>query len=904
MASPLEASAPARLPSPADNVAIATRRIDVGTVLILDGVPRTLAHTVLEGHRFAVRPIAKGTPLLSWGMPFGLALRDIAAGEYVANAMALEALAHRDTGGAQLPAAANFENRIVPFAFDAAAFVPAAQVPVRPDDAAETFLGYPREQGRGVGTRNYIVILGTTSRTASYARELAERLQPLVRENPGFDGIVPIAHTEGDIASANNLEELARTLAGFMVNPNVGAVLAVDAGTETMTNARLRAFMVKQGYPLAAVPHHFFTLAGGNAAALAAGEAIVRAWVPLVAAQRRQPTPLSGLRIGLQCGGSDAFSGISANPLLGVVGKEVIRHGGAINLAETDELIGAESYILSRVKDLATAQAFLAKIARFKERLGWHGSTVEGNPSAGNRLRGLYNIVLKSLGAAMKKDPETRLDHVIDYAQLMRAPGFYFMDSPGNDLESIAGQIGAGCNMLFFTTGNGSITNFPFVPTIKVTTTTRRHQLLINEMDVNAGTYLEGQAMSALAADMFGLVRAIASGQRSKGELAGHSQVSIWRNWRQSDATQIAAIRAKPVPTGEPLPLLPSPAPLPAQTFPAFATAAGGRASDRLGLVLPTSLCSSQIARLAADRLNQKGIGRSRGIARFVALPHTEGCGFSGDNVYQLLQRTYSGYVRHPAVATALFLEHGCEKIPNDIVRHYLAEQGVDPERFGWASVQLDGGIEKVLAKVEAWFAARVASLPPATRTPAGLDALSLGLLSDGPVGAAAAETLGGLAQLIVGAGGSVLLPATSALLAAPAFRARTIGSAPVRSTLTYGQALVRPGFHVVETESDHWVENLTGLGGCGAQTILALVRGSARQGHPFIPVIQVAEADARPGLAAEDIDGFLSGNAEQDLATVLALVLAVAGGEMQPAATAQRMVDFQFTRGLLGVST
>ena len=244
---------------------------------------------------------------------------------------------------------------------------------------------------------------------------------------------------------------------------------------------------------------------------------------------------------------------------------------------------------------------------------------------------------------------------------------------------------------------------------------------------------------------------------------------------------------------------------------------------------------------------------------------HTEGCGFAGDNVYQLLQRTYSGYVRHPGVATALFLEHGCEKIPNDIVRHYLTEQGVDPERYGWASVQLDGGIEKVLAKVEAWFAARVASLPAAQRAPAGLEALSLGLLADGPVAASTAEALGGLAQMIVGAGGSVLLPATSPLLSAPAFLARTLGSAPVRSTLAYGQPLAKPGFHVIETESEHWVENLTGLGGCGAQIVLGVVHGQARQGHPFVPVLQMAETGTGP--APEDVDGFLRGNAEQDLA-------------------------------------
>ena len=905
MPTPLELSSLARLPSPVDNVAIAIHRIDVGTVVMIDGAPRTFAHTVLEGHRFAVRPITQGSEMLSWGLPFGLALRDITPGEYACNQFAIDALAARHIAGVVLPPAPNFDNRIVPFAFNAATFRPAAQVAPASDSASQTFLGYPRTLGRGVGTRNTVVILGTTSRSASYARQLADRLKPLARVHPTIDGIVAIAHTEGDgPALPNNLPELLRTLSGFIVNPNVGAVLIVDQGVGAVNNALLRDYMVKAGYPLEAVTHQFLTLNGSLSAGFAAGEAIVRGWLPIVAAQRREATPLSGLRIGLQCGGSDAFSGISGNPLVGEVGKKVIAYGGAVNLAETDELVGAESYVLSRVKDLATAQSFLAKIARFKERLSWHGATVEGNPSAGNRLRGLYNIVLKSLGAAIKKHADVRLDHVLDYAQLMRAPGFYFMDSPGNDLESIAGQIAAGCNMLWFTTGNGSITNFPFVPTIKITTTTRRHELLINEMDVNAGAYLEGKPMAQLADEMFALVRAVASGQRSKGEQAGHSQVSIWRNWQQTDATQLETLRERLAPTGEPIPLIAASGLPPAPSFPAFATASGGHAADRLGLIVPTSLCSSQISRLAADRLNASGAGRDRGISRFVALPHTEGCGFAGETMYRLLQRTYSGYVLHPSVATALFLEHGCEKIPNDIVRNYLTETGVDPARYGWASVQLDGGIERVLGKVEAWFAERIAALPAVARQAASLKGISLGLMTDGPIAPGTAEAFGTLTQMIVAAGGSVLIPATEALLINPVYRSRTLGHTQPIPSLAYGQPLQKAGFHIVGTESQHWVENLTGLGGCGAQVVLGLVGNNARQGHPFVPVIQVAAASAQTQIAAQDIDAFLSGNAEQDLAVMLDLVVATAGGTRQTAAVSQGMTDFQLTRGLLGVST
>ena len=217
---------------------------------------------------------------------------------------------------------------------------------------------------------------------------------------------------------------------------------------------------------------------------------------------------------------------------------ELIRHGGTGVLCETDETAGAEAYVLRNTRDIETARArAAAHRRRFKERLSWHGVTPESNPSGGNKLRGLYNITLKSLGAVHKKDPRTPVDHVIDYADPLTAPGFYFMNSPGNDLEGIAGQVASGCNLLLFVTGNGSITNFPFVPTLKITTTTQRHQLLKHEMDINAGRYLDGEAMPALVAEAFDLTIATASGERTQGEQAGHSQAQLWRNWRQTDAS-------------------------------------------------------------------------------------------------------------------------------------------------------------------------------------------------------------------------------------------------------------------------------------------------------------------------------------------------------------------------------
>ena len=896
----------ARLASPADNVAIATRQLAAGTTIGLPGGARTLAHTVLEGHRFAVRAIPAGAPLLSWELPFGIALRDIAAGDYVCNHSMLAALALRQLPDAKLPSAPNFSDLEPRFELDASAF--RAAPPVDRAVQPRTFLGYRRPGRRGVGTRNCIVILGTTSRTASFARQLAARLQPLARVHPALDGLVAIAHTEGGgPEQPNNTAEILRALAGFMVHPNVGAVLAVDYGIEPITNAKLRDFMRDRRYPLDEVPHHFLSIERGLAAGLAEGERIVRDWLPQVSVQSRTAEPLSGLRIALQCGGSDAFSGVSGNPLAGAVAHEVIRHGGAGVLTETDEAIGAESYLLNNIRDLDTARALLGKIDSFRERLSWHGVTAESNPSAGNKFRGLYNISLKSLGAVHKKDPRTRIDAVIDYAEPLDGGGFYFMNGPGNDLEGIAGQVGAGCTLFLFVTGNGSITNFPFVPTLKITTTTRRHQLLTHEMDFNAGRYLDGEAMETLAAEAFDLAIETASGRRTKGEHAGHSQVSLWRNWRQTDGARLPELRARTAPGGRPLQLQadvpPSGLPCLQVGLQLFRTETG-HATERVALVLPTSLCAAQISRMSADRMNAKRLGEACGISRFVALTHTEGCGFGGETMHQLLHRTYRGYLTHPNVAAALLLEHGCEKVPNDVMRRQLESAGVPATRFGWASVQLDGGIEKALGKIEAWFADKFSAIAPAAVEPVSGGALTIGLITDAALSLATTLALAILARDIVEAGGSVLVTEGDPLLANEVFRARLLGPLAPHATLAYGQPIERAGFHVVATETQHWVENVTGLAGCGAHLVLGVVGGPPQQGHPLVPVIQVAEAAQRGRMPSDDIDAFLDGEAASDALKLWHLLRAVATREYTPAASAHGFVDFQLTRGLLGVST
>ena len=890
-----------RLPAAGDNVAIATRHLEQHSVIAYEGSEFQLTHTVMEGHRFAVEPIGSGDELLSWGLPFGVAVAEIPPGSYACNSGMLEALRGRSIDFA-LPDQPNFEDRIVPYELDRDRFRAGEQV--SPSREAAGFDGYDRGR-RGVGTRNYAVVLGTTSRTASFARLLAARLHESFAATEQIDGVVALAHTEGGSGvSPNNKELLLRTLSGFAVHPNVGALLAVDYGSETVTNAELEQYLRSGDYAIDDMPHRFLSIRGSFEAALDEGESQLRAWQEPLSQCERSRMPASRLKLALQCGGSDAFSGISGNPLAARVARELIRCGGAANLAETDELIGAEPYVLQNVRDVETAERFLHMVERFKERVAWHGSTAEGNPSGGNKFRGLYNIVLKSIGAARKRDPDVRLDYAIDYAEPMDRPGYYFMDSPGNDLESIAGQVAAGSNLIFFVTGNGSITNFPFVPTVKIVTTSQRFELLAQDMDVNAGAYQDGTSMDELGADLFERTLAVASGKRTRGEAAGHSQVSIWRNWPQRDASQLATLLRAPVPTGEPIPIASDPA-APAIQFEA-AVSRVGYASDQVGLVLPTSLCAGQIARLTAERLNARQLGRDKGISRYVSLLHTEGCGVTGHDTEGIYARTLVGYLTHPLVKLGLLLEHGCEKTHNDYFRVQLRQMGLAEEDFGWASVQLNGGIQAVMDDVEDWFGARLENMAAPQVDTVGGDCLRVGVMSSGPMDARSAQAWSLLCRWVAGAGGTVVVAENSGLGDDANFAGPLAAAAPLAPNLGHGERVAAPGFYIMETPSDHWVETLTGLGAVGVEVIMAHVGDHPRQSHPLVPVLQIADGYDTATRFSDDIDLKIDSDDESEdtAAQLLRQLTQVAGRDYAPQLAAMGNTDFQITRGRLGVST
>jgi altronate dehydratase len=261
------------------------------------------------------------------------------------------------------------------------------------------------------------------------------------------------------------------------------------------------------------------------------------------------------------------------------------------------------------------------------------------------------------------------------------------------------------------------------------------------------------------------------------------------------------------------------------------------------------------------------------------------------------------GYLSHPMVAHCLLLEHGCEKTHNDYMRAQMKAAGIDPASLGWASVQLDGGIDAALEKVDAWFADAVQERGPAPAESAGLDALRVALASAGPVSNALAAALAQLTTQVVAAGGTVVAPQNSGLLSSPVYLAATVGDQPAYPTLAYGAPMTTGGFHVMETPTQHWVETLTGLGATGVDIIVAAVGEHPLQTHPLVPMLQVTDQDDVVAAFGDDMDLHLTGDPADWPAAILTLIADVACRRYAPRLYQLGNVDFQVTRGLLGVS-
>ena len=997
----------AQLPAPGDNAAIAKDQLEAGQLVRYKGTTLKIVTRVLEGHRFAVAYIAHGELITSWGEAFAKALRPIAPGDWLRNAKAITALLSRGLAPGFTP---NFADYVKPAALSEASFVPGPSTPLPSLD--ECFHGFVRTPAtRGVGTRNFLVVLPLSSRANAFARALERRLVPAARAEPtdGLDGIVALPHTEdggsANASAARNHHHLLRTLLGLLLHPNVGAALVLQteadvaaakagAGISYPMLAEAASQHPERFAALGSLPHITLRLKMDDfTAELDAAAEAASTLLPDLRAMRRVPCAASSLIVAQQCGGSDAFSGTAANPLVAAASKHIVEAGGAALLAETDELIGAEQYVLQNVRDYPTARRFVDLVARFHGYANAHGASAEGNPSGGNLYRGLYNIALKSLGAAMKRHPHVRLEHVVEYAEPLPPPrpleeaaqagavasdasdstasrahgagrvgaGFCFMDSPGNDLESVAGQVASGCNLIYFSTGNGSITNFPFVPTIKIVSTSRRYAIMAADMDVDAADAALTEAERGES--LFRLSLEVASGQKTRGEAAGHYQLQIWRNWERASAGGPVRVFEPPPAAAAPLSTAAPPSathfsalgawsssPLQLATLSASASthlttppmygglaapeaaaaaraevaeadAAGSAAkrarigqvpaTESVALVLPTSLCSSEVARSLAGWLQAELAPPPSPPVRFVALPHTEGCGVSDE---RLGAATLLGHLRSPLVARALLLEHGCEKTHNDYFSQLLKDDGADPTAFGWASLQADGGISAARSKIAEYFRQRLpASLRP--REPAELLRLGVALLvapGDAapavdtspprePLPETVALTLAHLASLVARRGMAVL-PEGCALLQHPTFLESTLAETP-RPTLSFAcrpQPEHAVGLHVMQAPSSRWVETLSGVGGVGVHMALTWLPpgAAAPPGHPLVPMLSVT-LEGISSTRAADVVLPADGTPATWLCLLLEKMSALASGEYTPLVftDAATNVDFQIPR-------
>ena len=456
------------VPQEGDNTAIAKRCIEKGTLLHdIPGDTQTktsfqMKHTVLEGHRFALRVIESGDGLYSWGLPFGTATAKIEAGAYVLNQAMQAALTgrHITPTEALLNNSADTTRNLIQEVLEEAE-VNLVDLDVSPDfpfridadklgvqgynmereqktdtngESTATFPGYLRATG-AVGTRNHVVVIGLSALVTPFVRGAEGKYRAKkLKAGSSCDGVRIVVHTEGEADEQNNLTCLLRALCGFIIHPNVGAVVLVRTGEEAhLSLSLLKEFAAShEGYNPSCFDAPFLRECSLSSDEQVNGEEVsltkslqeldlkVEGAIQHAEATSRTPQPLSKLRIALQCGGSDSFSGMNGNPLAGAVAERMRqRFGTSSNLAESPELIGAENYILENVASEAVARTFIRTTENYKQYAADHGQSAAGNPSGGNLFRGLYNIVLKSLGAARKKPPLTTLDGVLEYGELM-----------------------------------------------------------------------------------------------------------------------------------------------------------------------------------------------------------------------------------------------------------------------------------------------------------------------------------------------------------------------------------------------------------------------------------------------------------------------------------------------------
>ncbi len=452
------------------------------------------ANGVAAGHKVARRAVSAGQPVRKYGQVIGRAAADIAPGDWVHshNLIMSDDARHADVGAGL---------RAVTSACSQA-----------------TFQGYARADGRG-GVRNHVLVLTSVNCSATVARRIADGF-PDDALPEGVDGVVAFTHQGGcgGASMGSDVELLQRTLAGYARHPNVSGVLIVGLGCEAN---QIPDWLAREG--LSAGPTlRTMTIqeAGGTARAIEQGRAIVAELVAEAAKAKRVTLPASLLTVGLQCGGSDGWSGLTANPALGMAVDRLVAHGGSALLSETPEIWGAEHLLLARAASDQVAADLLARLDWWRAYADKHGMELNNNPSPGNLKGGLTTILEKSLGAVAKSG-STPLNDVIGYAQGVRRAGLSFMDSPGYDPCSATGQIAAGANLIAFTTGRGSVFGSRPAPCLKIASNARLADWMDEDIDVDASTVLTGTSLEDMGELIFARLLAVASGEATKSEALG-----------------------------------------------------------------------------------------------------------------------------------------------------------------------------------------------------------------------------------------------------------------------------------------------------------------------------------------------------------------------------------------------
>jgi altronate hydrolase len=481
----------------ADNVVVARTEIQKGTKIAVEGI--TALADVPQGHKLATRPIAAGEPILKYNTVIGYAAHDLVPGDYL----------HSHN--------IRFDNVEKDYAFSRD-YKPTELLP---EQKRAIFMGYRRDNGR-VGTRNMIGIFITVNCSATVAKKVSAYFdEERLADYPNVDGVVAFVHEQGCgmEMSGEPMDLLRRTLSGYIRHPNIGGALVLSLGCER--NNLLRFFQqegLSEGKTLKAIT---MQEVGGTQNAVKLGIQAIRELLVTVNQAERTPCSAEHLLIGLQCGGSDGFSGLSANPGLGKAMDILVRHGGGAILSETPEIYGVEQTLTSRARTPEVGQKLVDRMNWWLEYSKGRDTQINGQVSPGNNAGGLANILEKSLGGA-KKAGSTGLMEVYKYAEQVKQSGFVFMDTPGYDPVSATGQIAGGANLICFTTGRGSCFGSYPAPTIKLASNTPMYTKMIGDMDINCGPVIDGEkTLDQIGQEIFELILRAASGEKTKSEAMG-----------------------------------------------------------------------------------------------------------------------------------------------------------------------------------------------------------------------------------------------------------------------------------------------------------------------------------------------------------------------------------------------